>query len=87
MPLDTAGNIEYRDARAADGIRFQVSPPVCNICGQQITRETFGCIYLESEEWNRIKREGQFEWIECTSCSLIRESGDQLRTFLERHNL
>jgi hypothetical protein len=87
MPLDTAGKIQYRKAQTAGGIRFQASPPVCNVCEQQITRKTFSCVYLESEEWNKARGDELFERIECTSCSPIREAGDRLQTFLKRHNL
>jgi hypothetical protein len=87
MPLDTAGTIQYRKAQTADGIRFQVSPPVCNVCEREITRETFGCVYLESEEWNKARGDELFERTECTSCSPIRVAGDPLQTFLKRHNL
>ena len=87
MPLNIAGDIEYRDTQTAEGIRLQVSPPVCNVCEQQITRKTFGCVYFESEEWKKTRTAEQFERIECTSCSLIREAGDRLQTFLKRHNL
>ena len=87
MPRDTAGMIQYRKARTVDGIRFQVSPPVCNVCEQEVTRKTFGCVYLESEEWNKATGDELFERIECTSCSPIREAEDRLQTFLKGHNL
>jgi hypothetical protein len=81
MPRDTAGQITYRDADA--GLRFQTSPPVCNICHRQITRQNFGMTCLEIHG-----RTGeQFEHIECTACTLIRESGSPLRAFLHRHHL
>jgi len=87
MPVDTIGTIVYTAAHTAGGIRYQASPPVCNICGQRITRENFGCAYVESEQPKRLQEPEQFERIECTSCSVIRESGTALRDFLRRHAL
>ena len=87
MPIDTTGKIQYRGAQTPGGIRFQASPPVCNICGETITRENFGCSYVESEEQKKGQAPEQFERIECTACSMVRENGASLMTFLTRHNL
>jgi hypothetical protein len=83
MPLDTAGNIEYRNAPVPGGTRFQADPPVCNLCKQEITRENIGRSYRLMDERTR----GKFEVIECTRCTAIREGGTPLRVFLQRHNL
>ena len=48
MPVDTSGMMVYQAAHTTGGIRYYVSPPVCNICGQSITREHFGCADVES---------------------------------------
>ena len=87
MLFDTIAMVEYTDAQNPGGIRFQSSPPVCNICGQRITRENFGCSYTEIEQPKKFQEPEQFERIECTSCSVIRESGKPLLTFLRRHHL
>jgi len=87
MLFDTIAMVEYRAAQTPGGIRYQASPPVCNICGQRITRENFGCAYIESEQPKRLQEPEQFERIECTSCSVIRENGKALRDFLRRHYL
>lgn len=83
MACNTAGDIEYRQASVAGGIRFQTNPPVCNLCEREITRKNFGWAYLVSDG----KTPGQFEFIECTACTLIREGGEPLLTFLVRHKL
>jgi hypothetical protein len=80
------GQVQYTEARTG-GIRFQGHPPVCNICGQEITRENFGCSYVESEERKKPLAPEQFERIECTACTLVRESGEALLAFLTRHQL
>jgi hypothetical protein len=87
MPRKTTDTIQYSDALTPSGIRFQASPPVCNLCGQTITRETFGCSYVETEEQKKTKEVQQFERIECTACTAIRESGEPLLTFVNRHSL
>jgi hypothetical protein len=83
MSLDTVDKIQYRDALTPEGIRFQSSPPVCNICEQQITRQNFGwaCVEIEGHTGEL------FERIECTACTTIRDSGAPLLTFLQRHRL
>ena len=83
MPLDTAGNIAYRDALDPGGVRFQADPPVCTSCKQEITRETIGRAYWLREERSR-KR---YEVIECTRCTGMRDGGTPLQVFLQRHNL
>jgi hypothetical protein len=45
MPLDTAGQIQYREVVMPEGIRYQADPPVCHLCKQEITRETIGWVY------------------------------------------
>jgi len=87
MQFDTKVMVEYSAAQTPGGICYQASPPVCNICGQRITRENFGCAYVESEQPKRFKAPEQFERIECTSCSVIRESGKALRDFFRRYYL
>jgi len=84
MPADSKGQIKYRAAAEKEGTRYQADPPMCNLCGQDITRENFGWAYLTTE--GRVPTE-KFEFIECTACTLIRESGDALLTFLKRHKL
>ena len=86
MPRDTMDKVQYTEALTG-GIWFQMNPPVCNICGQTITRENFGCSYVESEERKKPLEPEQFERIECTACTLIREGGDALLAFLMRHHL
>lgn len=83
MPLDTAGNIVYRDALEPGGILFQADPPVCSLCKQGITRETMGRSYSLREERTRRR----YEVIECTMCTGMRDGGTPLLVFLERHNL
>jgi hypothetical protein len=83
MPLDAAGKIKYREVVIPEGIRYQDDPPVCNLCKQEITRANIGWVYLT----NNGSKGGQVEFIECTACTLIREGGPALRTFVERHHL
>jgi hypothetical protein len=83
MALDTAGKIEYKKVSTEDGIRYQADPPVCNICKQEISRANIGWSYLEREK----HIPGDYEFIVCTACTLIREGGQDLRSFVERHNL
>jgi len=87
MTLHTAVQVRYQDAVLPEKIRYQVNPPVCNVCEQEITRANFGHTYVEVEEQKKLRKAEQFERIECTSCSLIRESGDALLAFLTRHHL
>jgi hypothetical protein len=83
MPLDTAGKIQYKEASAAGGVRFQTDPPVCNVCEREITRKNFGFAGVES-----VRRTHEtFEFVECTACTPMRQSGDPLRRFVERHHL
>lgn len=83
MALNAVGDIEYRQAPVAGGIRFQTDPPVCTCCAREITRKNFGWAYLEGRG-NPLE---QFEIIECTACTLIREGGELLATFVARHKL
>jgi hypothetical protein len=83
MPLDTAGKIEYKEIPLSGGVRLQVDPPVCNVCQQEITRKNFGVAGVEG----RGRTQETFEFIECTACTLLRQGGDALRRFVERHNL
>jgi hypothetical protein len=83
MALDKAGNIVYRQVVFPELLRFQADPPVCNICEQEITRRNFGQVYIERRE--RVREE--FEIVECTDCTPIREGGPALRDFVDRHNL
>jgi hypothetical protein len=83
MPLDAAGNIEYRDALESGGTRFQADPPVCSLCKREITRETIGRSYSLREERTRRR----YEVIECTRCTGMRDGGTPLQVFLHRHNL
>jgi hypothetical protein len=87
MARDAKEAIQYRAADRTGGVRWQSSPPVCNICGQEITRQNFGCSYIEDEQPKKSQDPEQFERIECTSCSVIRESGKLFLRFLARHNL
>jgi hypothetical protein len=83
MPLDTAGQIQYREVVMPEGIRYQADPPVCHLCKQEITRETIGWVYLA----NNGRKGEQVECVECTACTLIRDGGPALRSFVERHHL
>jgi hypothetical protein len=83
MPLNTTGEIEYRDAPEPGGIRYQHDPPVCTLCTQDITRENFGWMYLE----DRGRTRGKVECIECRGCTMRRASGTPLQLFLQRHGL
>ena len=38
MTLHTAVPVRYQDAIPPDKIRYQVNPPVCNVCAQEIIR-------------------------------------------------
>ena len=87
MTRHTAVQVRYQDAVPPDKIRYQVHPPVCNVCEQEITRQNFGQAYVEIEEHKKLRKIEQFERIECTACTLIRESGDALLAFLTRHHL
>jgi hypothetical protein len=83
MPLDAAGNIEYLNALEPRGKRFQANPPVCTSCKREITRENIGRAYWLREERTR----SQYEVIECTRCTNIKDGGVPLQVFLQRHNL
>jgi hypothetical protein len=83
MPLNTAGKIQYTEAAVAGGVRFQADPPVCSVCEQEITRKNFGFAGVE----NKRRTPETFEFIECTACTPMRQSGDALKLFLKRHNL
>ena len=83
MPLNAAGEIRYHKAPGTDRIQYQIDPPVCNRCKQEITQENFGWMYLESRE----RTEEKFEFIECRGCTMLRAGGPALRLFLERHRL
>ena len=87
MTQNTAVQVRYQEAISPDKIRYQVNPPVCNICAQEITRQNFGHAYVEVEEHKKLRKTEQFERIECTACSLIRESGEALLAFVTRHQL
>jgi hypothetical protein len=80
MPLNAKGEIEYID-RFQGAKRYQASPPVCNLCKQEITRENFGWMYWEGHP------RGPFEFIECRGCTRMRASGTPLRQFMKRHRL
>jgi hypothetical protein len=80
MPLSVIGEIEYTDMFQG-ALRYQVSPPVCNRCQQAITRANFGWMYWEGDA------RGQFEFIECRGCTMMRASGTPLREFIKRHRL
>ena len=83
MPLTAAGEIRYKNAPGKGLIQYQTDPPVCNRCKQEITQENFGWMYFESHGHTG----GEFEYIECRECTMIRASGPALRPFLERHHL
>ena len=87
MALRLTVKARYKKARPPEYVRFQANPPVCNICGQEITRQNFGYAYIEVEEHKKIKQVEQCERIECTACTLVRESGEALLAFLTRHHL
>jgi hypothetical protein len=83
MPLNTAGQIEYKAISMIGTVRFQADPPVCNVCQQKITRKNFGFSCVESIG----RTQEAFEYIECTACTPMRAGGDTLRRFVEQHNL
>ena len=83
MPLDTAGDIEYRDTHERGEVRFQADPPVCTCCKGEITRENIGRSYSLQEERTRRR----YEVIECRRCTGMRDGGTPLQIFLQRHNL
>jgi hypothetical protein len=83
MSTEAKSKIHYKPA-TLEGTRYQVDPPYCNLCEQEITRQNFGQAYLTTE--GRIPV-GNFEFIECTACTLVRDSGEALLTFLQRHKL
>ena len=80
MPLNAVGEIAYRDSEKGS-IRYQVDPPVCTLCKQEITRENVGWMYLERHP------RGPVECIECRGCTMRRASGTPLQLFLHRHGL
>ena len=82
MPLNAVGEIAYSDSEKGR-IRYQVDPPVCNLCKQDITRENFAWMYLES----RGRTRGKVEFIECKGCTMMRASGTPLQLFLQHHGL
>jgi hypothetical protein len=83
MAVETRSKIQYKPA-TPEGTRYQADPPHCNLCEQVITRVNFGHAYLTTEGKVPV---GDFEFIECTACTVIRENGPALLTFLERHKL
>ena len=83
MPVDTKGQIEYKNVDAPGQTRIQADPPVCNLCKQKITRVNFGWAYPTSDGLTT----GEYECIECTACTMIRDSGKALLRFLQRHKL
>ena len=83
MSVSLVGTIEYQPAPSAGAVRFQTDPPVCTHCQREITRQNFGWAYVMSE--GRLPE--QFEIIECTECTMIREGGPSLTRFLARHKL
>jgi hypothetical protein len=83
MPLNIAGEVEYKVVSIIETVRFQADPPVCNVCKQEITRQNFGFSCVES---NQLSLQ-TFEYIECTACTPMRAGGDTLRRFVERHRL
>jgi hypothetical protein len=83
MPLNTAGQIEYKAVSMIGAVQFQADPPVCNVCEQEVTRRNFGAACVES----RGRTQAKFEFVECTACTRMRAYGDTLRRFVERHHL
>jgi hypothetical protein len=83
MPLNAAGEIRYKNAPGKEQIQYQIDPPVCNRCKQEITQENVGWMSFESRE----RTGGEFEYIACREHTMMRASGPALRLFLERHHL
>ena len=83
MPLDPSGKIEYKAAARIGEVRFQTDPPVCNVCQQEITRQNFGFTCVE----NNYRTLQRFEFVACTACTPMRETGEPLTRFLEQHHL
>jgi hypothetical protein len=82
MPLDSQGKILYKTSHSGEP-QYQANPPVCNRCKKRITPQNFGWAYLVDDEGNT----EEVEFIECTSCTPVRECGEALQVFLQRHNL
>jgi hypothetical protein len=83
MPFHSIGTITDKTTPSREP-QYQTNPPVCNRCGQRITKQkNFGWAYLV-HDGGKTK---EAEFIECTACTPVREGGKPLRLFLERHNL
>ena len=83
MPVDTKGRIKYKNVDTPGHMRLQTDPPVCNYCKQAITRANFGWACPTSDGLTL----GEYECVECTACTLIRDGGTALLSFLQRHKL
>ena len=82
MPFNAQGKIRYRTSPSGEP-QYQADPPVCNRCKQRITQQNFGWAYLVDDGG----KTEEVEFIECTSCTPVRECGEALQVFLQRHNL
>jgi hypothetical protein len=81
MPISSVGEIAYQFAPPMGGIRFQANPPVCNRCWREITRQNFGCATVVGEAPHL----GRFEFIECTTCTPVRDPSPGVTLFWARH--
>jgi hypothetical protein len=81
MPLTPQGEIAYQPARPTAGIRLQANPPVCNRCWQTITRQNLACTSVVGAAHTV----GRFEFIECTTCTTVRDDGSSVTCFWTRH--
>ena len=81
MPISSVGEIAYQLALPLGGIRFQANPPVCNRCWREITRQNFGCVTVVGEA----PHPGRFEFIECTTCTPVRDPSPGVTLFWARH--
>jgi hypothetical protein len=81
MPISSVGEIAYQFAPPMGGIRLQANPPVCNRCWREITRQNFGCATVVGEAPHL----GRFEFIECTTCTPVRDPSPGVTLFWVRH--
>ena len=81
MPLSSMCEIAYQPAPPTGGIRFQANPPMCNRCWREVTRQNFGCVTVVGTA----PHPGRFEFIECTTCTTVRDRGPGVTLFWAQH--
>jgi hypothetical protein len=82
MPRNSTGTITAKTTPSSEP-QYQTHPPVCNRCGQKITKQNFGWAYRVHDGG----KTQEVEFIECTACTPVREGGKALRAFVARHEL